>query len=141
VRSPVQHLALLLVFVAIPAFAQTSRGTVSGLVLDPQQLGVPTAAVDLTSNQTGVVRSSATNEVGLYRFDAVDPGDYELSVRRSGFKIFRATSLHVSAAQLSTLDVSLEIGELQQVIEVTRSPVAVETEAPVRGGKNGKNTK
>ena len=133
-RSPVQRHALLLVFVAIPAFAQTSRGTVSGLVLDPQQLGVPTAAVDLTSNETGVVRSSATNEVGLYRFDAVNPGDYELSVRRAGFKVFRATSLHVSAAQLSTLDVSLEIGELQQVIEVTRSPVAVETEAPVRGG-------
>jgi hypothetical protein len=42
------------------------------------------------------------------------PGDYELSVRRAGCKVFRATRLHVSAAQLMTLDVSLEIGELRQ---------------------------
>jgi outer membrane receptor protein involved in Fe transport len=133
-RSLRQHFALLLVLIAIPAFAQTSRGTVSGLVMDPQQLGVPTAAVELTSNQTGVVRSSVTNEVGLYRFDAVDPGDYELSVRRAGFKVFRATSLHVGAAELTTLDVALEIGEVQQVIEVVTSPVAVQTAAAVRGG-------
>jgi hypothetical protein len=52
----------------------------------------------------------------------VDPGDYQLSVRHAGFKVFRATSLQVSAAQVTTLDVSLEIGELQQAIEVVTSP-------------------
>jgi hypothetical protein len=133
-RSPVQRLASLLVFVAIPALAQTSRGTVSGLVLDPQQLAVPGSAVELTNNSTNIVRATTTNEAGLYRFDAMDSGDYQLSVRRDGFKVFRATGLHVSAAQVMTLDVALEIGELQQVIEVVTSPVAVQTAAAVRGG-------
>jgi hypothetical protein len=60
VRSLRQHLALLLVLVAIPAFAQTSRGTVSGLVLDMQKLAVPGAAVELTNTSTNVVRAAAT---------------------------------------------------------------------------------
>jgi Carboxypeptidase regulatory-like domain len=133
-RSPDQRLALLLVLVAIPAFAQTSRGTVSGLVLDAQKLAVPGAAVELANTSTNVLRATATNEAGLYRFDAVDPGDYIVRVRHAGFKVFTAANLHASAAQLTTLDVPLEIGEVQQSIEVTVSPVAVQTEAPVRGG-------
>ena len=55
------------------ALAQTSRGTVSGLVLDPQQLAVPGSAVELTNNSTNIVRATTTNEAGLYRFDAMDP--------------------------------------------------------------------
>jgi len=133
-RSPVQRLALLLVFVAIPVFAQTSRGTVTGLVVDAQKLAVPNAAVELANTSTGVVRATTTNGVGMYRFDAVEPGDYQLSVRHTGFKVFTATSLRASAAQVTALDVALEIGEVQQSIEVTVSPVAVQTEAPVRGG-------
>jgi outer membrane receptor protein involved in Fe transport len=134
VQSPRHRLVLLLVLVAIPALAQTSRGTVTGLVLDPQQLAAPGSIVELTNTSTDIVRATTTNQAGLYRFDAVDPGDYQLSVRRDGFKAFRAAGLHVGAAQLMTLDVSLEIGELQQVINVVTSPVAVQMQAAVRGG-------
>src|SRR5262249_13599552 len=81
-------LSALLAASMLPALAQTSRGTVSGLVLDPQKAAIPGATVDLTNNDTNVVRSTTTNEAGLYRFDAVDPGSYKVSVKHTGFKNF-----------------------------------------------------
>jgi hypothetical protein len=80
------------------------------------------------------MRSTTTNEAGLYRFDAVDPGSYKVDVKHPGFKNFTATQLDVSAARVSTLDVSLEVGDVQQTIEVTTDVAVLETESPVRGG-------
>ena len=79
-RGVSRYLAFLIALVAVPTWAQTSRGTISGLVLDPQALAVPAATVELTNLNTNIVSKSATNEVGLYRFDAVEPGSYKLNV-------------------------------------------------------------
>ena len=62
-------------------------------MLDAQKLAVPGAAVELANDSTSVLRAGATNQAGLYRFDAVDPGDYKLTVRHAGFKVFTATNL------------------------------------------------
>src|SRR5262245_6721639 len=71
---------------AISANAQTSRGTVTGTVLDPTGAVIAGASVTLMGVETGVRLSTNSNEVGVYRFDAVDPGTYDLSVSLSGFR-------------------------------------------------------
>ena len=53
--------------------AQSSRGSLSGAVSDPSGATVPGAAVELRSQETGIPRSTLSNDAGLYRFDAVDP--------------------------------------------------------------------
>src|SRR6476660_2285384 len=77
------------------ANAQTSRGTITGLVTDSQKAAVPGASVDLISTATNVTRSSQTNDSGLYRFDAVDPGKYSLQVKTTGFRTFVAKQFEV----------------------------------------------
>jgi hypothetical protein len=129
--------AFLFILATVPIFGQTSRGTISGLVLDPQKLAVPAAAVELINLNTNINRNSTSNEVGLYRFDAVDPGTYKLSVRRDGFKLYTITGVEVSAAQALTLDTFLEIGTIQQAVEVLAPSIALQTESPVRGGNIG----
>jgi hypothetical protein len=114
--------------------AQTSRGAVTGLVTDSQNAAVPNAAVELTGLATNTTRTTQTNGAGLYRFDAVDPGAYKLTVKSTGFRTFAATPLAVGAAQSITQDAILEVGDVQQVIEVSESSVQLQTEAPVRGG-------
>jgi len=69
-----------------PLSAQTSRGAVTGLVTDPQKAAVPNAKVALIGLATNVSRSTRANEAGLYRFDAVDPGGYKLTVQATGFR-------------------------------------------------------
>ena len=116
------------------AAAQTSRGTVTGLVADSQNAAVPNAAVELTGLATNTSRTTQTNGAGLYRFDAVDSGTYKLTVKSAGFRTFVATQFSVGAAQSISQDAILEVGDVQQVIEVTESGLQLQTEAPVRGG-------
>jgi hypothetical protein len=58
--------------------AQTSRGTVTGTTLDPTGAVIGGARVTLTGVETGVRLSTDSNETGVYRFDAVDLGVYDL---------------------------------------------------------------
>src|SRR5215831_13107198 len=62
----------VLLLVAISAIAQTSRGTVTGTVLDPTGAVIAGARVTLTGVETGVRLSTNSNDAGVYRFDAVD---------------------------------------------------------------------
>src|SRR5437899_1880845 len=64
----------------IPLAAQSSRGTVTGLVSDSSKAAVASATVELRNERTQVSRSTTTNDAGIYRFDAVDPGTYTIKV-------------------------------------------------------------
>jgi hypothetical protein len=125
--------ALLLLFTAVIALGQTSRGTVTGIVTDPQAGVVPGATVEITNLESGVKRSTTTNEAGLYRFDAVDPGEYTISVAAAGFKTTVVKSV-VQAGQVLSKDARLEVGEPKVVIEVQAGAQPLQYEAPVRGG-------
>src|SRR4051812_28794724 len=88
-----------LLFVAAGLFAQTSRGTVTGLVTDASASAIAGAKVELTNVTTGVLRPTTTNDAGIYRFDAVDPGSYELSISKTGFRTTKSNAFDVSGAQ------------------------------------------
>ncbi|HYM13695.1 MAG TPA: carboxypeptidase-like regulatory domain-containing protein, partial [Bryobacterales bacterium] len=66
-------LAAILTF-TVAAQAQTSRGTVTGTVLDQSGAVIGGAHVTLTGVETGVKLSTESNGAGVYRFDAVDLG-------------------------------------------------------------------
>jgi hypothetical protein len=117
------------------ALAQTSRGTVSGTVTDPSGAVVMGAAINLTSTETGVQRSATSNEAGIYRFDAVDLGRYEIKVTQQGFRPFLATGFGVEANRTTTLDVRLEVGAVDQQVTVSaESSEVLVRDGPLRGG-------
>jgi hypothetical protein len=72
-RSHVCKLATLLALAAA-AHGQTSRGTVTGTIVDASEAVIGGAGVTLVGTETGVRRSTLSNQAGIYRFDAVDPG-------------------------------------------------------------------
>ena len=92
-------MALLLIFASTMALAQTSRGTITGSVTDPTGAVVPKATVTLTDKATNIVRTTETNASGLYRFDAVNLGEYDLSVSASGFGKAATSKLAVAAGR------------------------------------------
>jgi len=117
----------------LTSHAQTSRGTVTGLVADTQKSIVPGATVELTALATNVSRTTTSNESGLYRFDAVDLGKYSLKIRSTGFQTFSVQQFEVAAAQVITVDATLQIGEVQQVVEVSAEAVQLQAETMARG--------
>jgi hypothetical protein len=98
-KSSLKLSALLLV--AISANAQTSRGTVTGTVLDPTGAVITGARVTLTGVETAVRLSTNSNDAGVYRFDAVDLGTYDLAVL---FQDFVSISVLVSVWRRAARD-------------------------------------
>ncbi len=127
-------LACLLSFQPL-TFAQTSRGTVGGIVTDPAGAVIPGASVTLTNVETNVSRTAATNDEGAYRFDAVELGTYTVKVTAAGFGELSKTNVVVLANQTATVDAQLQPGGQNITVDVTADAGAVlQTEAPVRGG-------
>ena len=125
----------LTVVLHVPVLAQTSRGAVVGMVTDASGGVVPQAEVVLTHTHTGVVRSTITNEAGIYRFDAADLGIYTLKVTKFGFRAFLSTGLGVEANRTTTLDAKLEVGNLKTTVEVNAEAAGLLTrDSPLRGG-------
>jgi len=121
----------LLVLSALTCFAQTSRGTVTGTVTDPSGAVIPNATVVLASKSTKLEREAKTNAVGLYRFDAVDLGEYDLKVSMTGFSSASITGVTVTAARTIDIPVELKIGNAE-VVEVTGNAEALQTTEQVR---------
>lgn len=126
---------LLMLALATGVAAQTSRGTVSGIVTDPQGANVAGANVTLLNTGTNTTRTTTTNDEGFYRFDAVDLGNYTVTISATGFGELIKTNVIVNAGQTSTIDAQLAVGAQSITVDVTaEAGAALQTEAPVRGG-------
>jgi outer membrane receptor protein involved in Fe transport len=131
------RLSLLFAFLmllVLPLAAQTSRGTVTGIVTDPQNAVVAGATVEIENVKSGVKRNTQSNEAGLYRFDAVELGEYALKVTMSGFQGYIHRGLIVEGGATLSQDVRLEVGTTQSVVEVAADAVTLSYETAGRGG-------
>ncbi len=115
--------------------AQTSRGTVTGTVFDSSGAVVAGAHITLTGKDTGVRLFGDSNEAGVYRFDAVDLGVYDLTVTHPGFKTYVAAGIGVEANRTTPIDPKLEVGAAADRIEVNAASSDILTkDSPLRGG-------
>ena len=120
--------------VSLVAHAQTSRGTVTGMVLDPTGAVIAGAHITLTGVETGVRLSTASNDAGVYRFDAVDLGVYEIQIAHPGFRTFLGAGIAVEANRVATFDPRMEVGAAESRIEVNgESSELLTKDSPLRG--------
>ena len=99
-------------------FAQTGRGTVTGLVTDPSGAVIPGADVALRNLDNGVVRETKTSTAGLYVFTALVPGPYEVTVTFKGFQKAVAGSVTVEVDHTSSINVEMKPGQLTESVNV-----------------------
>lgn len=117
-------MALLVVWGIQPAAAQLTRGFISGIVSDSSGAALAGVEVTITSAETNISRDSITNEDGLYRFTAVEPGDYTVEFKLPGFETDRIAAVSVSTAQEKTLNRTLKVGGVTSEVSVTEVPGA-----------------
>jgi len=108
------------------AWAQGFQGGVRGAIKDSGGV-IPGAEVVLVNENLGTSRSTVTNERGEYNFPNLDPGTYTLKASLQGYKTYEQKGLRVGTQQFITLDVTLEVGELQETITVTGAAPLIET--------------
>ena len=111
-------LAASLLLAATAAFGQ-SQGTFQGVVSDDSGAVIPGATVSVLNTDTGIERSTATNEVGFYQVPGLDPGPYQLTAISEGFSTQERTNLRLETAQTQRLDFAMSVGTLTEVVEVS----------------------
>jgi len=126
-------LALVLVSVvclgvALPVWSQsTSSGTVAGSVTDQSNAVVPNATVSLTDTATGIARTTNTNKEGRYVFVDVNPGIYSVSISKAGFATTKTENQEVKVGAALTLNLSLQVGGANVVVEVQATGTELQT--------------
>jgi hypothetical protein len=127
-------LALLMLPLATSSvWAQTFTGGLRGAVKDAGGV-VPGAAVSITNEGTGETRETVSNEVGQYNFPAVPPGTYTVKASLTGFKAYENKGIRIGTQQFITLDITLDVGTLQETITVTGASPIIETSNASTGG-------
>jgi len=110
------------------ALAQAVNGTIVGTVTDASGGAIVNAKVTLTETNTKVAHSKLTNASGYYDFPEMPPGTYQVDVEMPGFKREVRGGVILEANTSPRVDMQMVPGELNQTIEVTAAPAALQTE-------------
>ena len=120
-------LVALILLVSSLAFAQSTRVELFGVIKDPAGLPVPGASVELKNLSTGNTSTAMTAADGIYRFVAILPGDYELTVRKEGFSMLRRAGLTLRVSDQVALDLTMIVGNIAQAVEVHDAAPALQS--------------
>src|ERR1700726_2562507 len=113
--------------------AQTSYGTIACTVTDASGAAVGDAEVTITNVASGEKRVQPTSTDGFYNFVNLVPGTYRIEVEKSGFKRAAHTDVIVDVEQTVRIDLTLQIGEASQTIEVTGETPLLQSETSSLG--------
>ncbi len=111
--------AVLWFVLAAIVFAQSDTGALSGTVYDPNGAVVPNAKILIKHDQTGRQMETASSEAGLYIFPNLTTGPYTVTVEQPGFKKLNRSGVVIAVASRMVLNLELEVGDLQQSVDVT----------------------
>src|SRR6476620_8682639 len=110
---------LVLAMFAPDSSAQAVFGSVIGTVTDAQGNAVAGAKVTVTSIGKNTSYESTTNESGNYSVTHLIPDTYKVHIEATGFKSFDVATVAVSADSAAHVEVTLQVGEITQTVEVT----------------------
>jgi Carboxypeptidase regulatory-like domain len=126
-------LCLLLGWTANRAVAQANSASLNGVARDSSGSVIPDAQVVLSNTATGVASNTTTNGSGVYAFNNVAPGDYSLSVSKTGFATEIQQGLHIVVEQAITQDFHLHPGTVSESVAVEATTVGLNTENSALG--------
>jgi 4-hydroxy-L-threonine phosphate dehydrogenase PdxA len=106
------------------AFAQTGAASITGLLTDQSGAAAAGATVIATNQATNVAYTAVSNEAGNYTITSVPVGTYVVKAELSGFKTVTTRPITVEAKQIARLDFKMEVGALEDTVEVTAAAPA-----------------
>jgi hypothetical protein len=115
------------------ALAQTGAASITGLVTDQTAAAVPGVSVVATNQATNVEYSAVSNQAGNYTILSVPIGQYVVKATLSGFKTTTTPAIRLEANQIARVDLKMEVGALEDTVEVTAQAPVLQTETATVG--------
>lgn len=109
------------------AMGQNATGSLGGSVLDSNGATVPGAKVTAINTTTNLKIETTTSDSGLYVFPALKSDVYTIVVEKTGFKKLNRSNILIQIAQRQDLSLSLEIGDMQQSVDVSAEAPLLQT--------------
>src|SRR5438094_1220546 len=119
--------AICLLILVPYASAQKTSGTITGTLTDPSGAVVPGATVSVVNERTAAARETMTNEEGSFSLPELEAGTYRLTVNKAGFKKLALKNVELHVADVTTLNLKMEMGAATETVMVESSPVSVNT--------------
>ena len=108
----------LLVLFACASHAQTSNGSISGVITDRNQAVIPAATITIRNTTNGFTRSTSADTEGRYSFSDVPIGSYELTVEAPTFRRYVQEGLKLLINQPAVINPPLEPGDVEEDVNV-----------------------
>ncbi len=108
--------------------AQITAGSINGEVRDPSQGVIPGAVVTAKNVDTSATRTEETSQDGRYTFSQLIPGNYVVTVSKTGFASYTQSNITLLASQALELNPQLTVGAVTEQVVVTSAPSLLDTE-------------
>ncbi len=109
-------------------------GSITGTVTDPTGAVVANADVTAVNTATNAKTERSTTSSGYYVLSPLDPGTYSVTVAAKGFKTLTQDQITVDALQAVGLNLSLQVGSVNENVEVSAAPPTLDTANATIGG-------
>lgn len=120
-------IVILLSFAITTGLHAQSTGSIRGTVNDATGAAIPQASVAVTSDQTGLSRTTSTNDNGLFVFPDLPIGGYTIQIEKAGFQTQKREEITLLTGQTLDLNISLSLGSQSESITVTSGVTDIET--------------
>jgi hypothetical protein len=110
------------------AIAQQQLGAIQGTVVDQTRALLPGVTVTVTNLETGVSRSTMTNEAGIYRVPSLEPGRYKVTAELQGFGTAVQSDVIVSVGATLGVNFTLTPGRVTETVTVAAVAPDIQTE-------------
>jgi hypothetical protein len=116
----------IVLLTAHAVFAQQADAILSGTVSDISGAIMPGVAVVLTNIETGVRNAMASNDSGIFLSPSLQPGSYQLTAEKQGFKKYALGGIVLSTGDKVNVSVTLQVGNQVETVEVTANDAILE---------------
>ncbi|MDQ2949683.1 MAG: TonB-dependent receptor, partial [Acidobacteriota bacterium] len=121
---------LVAVGLAIPCANAQQRvlGSITGTVKDPSGGVIPGVTVQVRDTATNLTVKETTKDNGLYLISNLPPGNYQVTLSKTGFSTEQHDQVLVEGNRTATVDGSLRIGTSATTVEVSATPIRNEVD-------------
>lgn len=120
--------ATVALVVPVRAFAQSERGSITGVVADSSKAGIPGVSLKVINTATNATTLVVSSESGTYSAANLPPGTYRIEASLQGFQSANVEGIRLVAGATARIDLTLNLGAVSESVNVVADHTLMQTE-------------